>query len=247
MEPSAWLLLAAAPFAGSFAGLLVRRLPENRPVLWDRSRCERCGQALRPWELVPLLSFALLRGRCARCRAPIAADHPLMELAALGMAAASLLAAGRWHEADAGWAWLSAALGWVLLVLALVDLRCFRLPDMLTLPLLLGGLAACWWRNPDDLADHAAAAALGYALFRLLGGAYRLLRGRDGLGQGDAKLLAAAGAWLGAEGLGPVVLVGALLTLGGALILGRWRGDSMLPFGPGLAAACWLWWMVPLA
>ncbi len=235
--PGLWWLVLAGPFAGSLVGVLARRLPDGRPVALDRSRCDSCGAALNGAELVPLLSFLVLRGRCRRCGAPIAPFHWQVELAATAIA----LLAALWDPADA---WSDAALGWTLLALSLIDLRCGRLPDVLTLPLIPAGLLLAWWDAPELGTDHAVAAAVGFASFRLLSLLYRRLRGRDGLGGGDAKLLAALGAWVGLAAL-PGVLVGAAgLGLAYALLLrARGRvvtGATALPFGPCLALAGWV-------
>ena len=277
--------LLAAPVIGSFAGVLIRRLPTGRPVALARSQCEACGHVLSPAELVPLLSVLVLRGRCRACGAAIPRFHVLVELAALLVAisavlaplllaaalpggpsaapsaAAYLLSGGAlegWvleggalqggaleSGAQAGGAglWADCALGWTLLALAWIDARHFLLPDVLTLPLLLAGLAACQVLQPWALQDHLLGAVLGYAVLRAVALAYRALRGRDGMGAGDAKLLAACGAWLGWAALPQVLLLAALLGLGVAGVM-RLRGQAvgrttMLPFGPFLAAACW--------
>ncbi len=229
--------LLLAPFIGSFAGVLVRRLPYGEPAGLVRSRCEACGHAIAPWDMIPLLSHALLRGRCRACRAPIAAMHWQIELAALAVAAWASLA-------DPGRVWADCVLGWALLTLAWIDVNSFRLPDILTLPLLAAGLLLTAWLEPEDALDHALAAMAGYGLFWAVALFYRKWRGRDGLGQGDAKLLAALGGWVGLEGLPGVLLGAALAGLGAAALL-RWRGGTVtaqtaLPFGPCLALAGWL-------
>jgi leader peptidase (prepilin peptidase)/N-methyltransferase len=241
----AWLApCALAPFIGSFLGVLVLRLPEGKGVAWSRSRCARCGVALRPAELVPLLSYLALRGRCGACGGRIGRFHPAIEAAALAVAAMASLV-----FAEAAWIWVSCALGWTLLALAWIDARSFLLPDALTLPLLAGGLAMVAWTDPAALGLHALAALVGYAAFRALAWAYARLRGREGLGGGDAKLLAAGGAWLGPAALPAVVVLAALagIAAAGALALAGRRMDAgtALPFGPALAGAIWLIWLFP--
>jgi leader peptidase (prepilin peptidase)/N-methyltransferase len=239
----AWLpALILAPFAGSLVALLVRRLPRGEPVGWARSRCEACRRALGACELVPLLSYLALRGRCHGCGAPIRPAHLAIEVACLGIAAWSLLA-----EADPLRAWLGCGLGWTLLALALIDWDHLLLPDALTLPLLLAGLGATWLLDPAALTGHAVAAAAGYLAFRAVELGYRRLRGRDGLGQGDAKLLAAAGAWLG---LAPLPLLVGLAALAGLTsvavlrLLGRpLDAATALPFGPALCLGMWALWL----
>lgn len=234
-----WIAMLAAPFAGSFLGVLVRRLPRERPDLWGRSACERCGHALSPLELVPLVSYAALRGRCRACGKRIAPAHLAAELAALAVAAV-VAAIGE----DI---WLGCALGWTLLALAWLDWERFWLPDVLTLPLLLAGLAAAWLVEPWTLTDRAVGAIAGYAAFRALAWLYRRLRRRAGLGEGDAKLLAAGGAWLGWQALPDVVMAGALLGLalaGVQRLRGRrLDGATPLPFGTALAGAIWAIWL----
>lgn len=232
-----WVLpVLLAPFVGSFLGVLIRRLPRDQPALWGRSACEACGHRLTPRELIPILSFAAQRGRCAACAAPIAPAHLAVELSALALAAicAALLPAS-------APLWAGCVLAWALLTLAWIDAEHFFLPDALTLPLLLAGLAEAWTVTPEDLPDRALAAALAYAALRALAATYRALRGREGLGQGDAKLLAASGAWLGTAALPDVLLLAATLALA-ALLVARLRGAALtattrLPFGPFLAVA----------
>ena len=243
-----WLLpVLAAPFAGSFLGVVVRRLPEGRPIVAGRSCCEACGHTLSPLELIPLVSFALQRGRCRACGAPIAWAHPAIELAALAVAvvAACVVPAGAWPGGIP--LWLSCALGWWLLVLAWIDAQTYLLPDVLTLPLVLAGLAEALWLEPGAIVDRATAAAVAAISLYALAFAYRRLRGRDGLGEGDAKLLAAGGAWVGLAALPWVMISAASLALCYAAILRR-RGvpldaTTKLPFGPFLAMSIWLIWL----
>ncbi|HVY17111.1 MAG TPA: A24 family peptidase [Rhodopila sp.] len=242
--PHAWILAAIlAPFIGSFLGVLITRLPEGRGVVFGRSRCDHCGHALAPPELIPLASFLLSGGRCRYCREPIGLLAPGVELAAVAVVGWSATAM---RGADL---WLSCIFGWTLLTLAWIDLRTLTLPDCLTLPLVLTGLGAMAWLNPADLPNHALAAALGYLLLFGTAWVYRVLRGRDGIGLGDAKLLAALGAWLGLESLPMVLFVGACLGLLAAIAL-RLSGREVsaataIPFGPCLALSGWLLWLYP--
>jgi len=234
------LPLLLSPFVGSFLGVVIRRLPLGRPIAVARSECEGCGRALPARDLVPLLSYVLLRGRCRFCRAGIARFHVGIELAAIAVAAWATLAV---PGGNAAVVWVDCAVGWWLLVLAWIDWDHLRLPDVLTLPLVIAGLLATWALEPEATADHAAAAAAAYLAFRGIALAYRLLRGREGLGQGDAKLLAASGAWVGLAGLPSVVLGAALTALAVALgmrMVRRIAADMPIPFGPYLALATWV-------
>ena len=237
--PAFFLPLVLAPFVGSFLGVVIERLPAGRPIGFARSTCDACGRTLSFGDLIPIGSFAALGGRCRSCRARIAPFHLYVELAAIGTV---LWAATT--EPDPWPLWADCILGWMLLGLAWIDWRHFRLPDPLTLPLIVAGLAATAAAQPERLADHAAGAAVGYLLFRMLNVAYQRLRGREGLGEGDAKLLAAGGAWLGLLALPSVVLyaagIGLLAAIPRGLRAGRWDGGLAIPFGPPLALTIWL-------
>ena len=236
-----WELIGVAVLVGSFLGVVIDRLPDGETIVAGRSRCARCDAVLTVRDLVPLASWLALRGQCRHCGARIGWFYPAVELAALAIAVVSVTVT-RGYDA-----WVAAALGWWLLALGWIDWRRFILPDALTLPLIVLGLAAAWGLAPDELWDRLAGAVCGYLLLWAVAWVYRRLRGRDGLGLGDAKLLAAAGAWVGAGGL-PSVLAGAafaaLAAAGGMMLAGR-RLDrhTALPFGPFLAAATWLVWL----
>jgi leader peptidase (prepilin peptidase)/N-methyltransferase len=234
--------LLVAPFVGSFLGVLIVRLPSGIPLAMARSACPHCGTRLGPVDMVPLFSFAMLRGRCRHCGGAIGWFHPAVELAALGVAVLAVL-----DDPDPVRVWATCGLGWTLLALAWIDWTEFLLPDVLTLPLLLAGLALTWLWDPETLTDHCLAAALAYVAFQALAAGYRRLRGRDGLGGGDAKLIAAAGAWCGLAAL-PLIVLGSALTgllaaLGLALAGRTVTSTTRIPFGPCIALAFWLAWV----
>ena len=182
------------------------------------------------------------RGRCRRCGVAIGAFHPVIETAALVVALWATLV-----ETDPTRLWVDCLLGWTLLTLSWIDWRWMRLPDALTLPLLLGGLLVTLAIQPEVVTGHAVGAAAGYVGLRAVAWCYRVVRGREGIGAGDAKLLGAAGAWLGLAWLPVVLLLAALVGLGAAACLAlagrRLRADTALPFGPCLALAFWLIWL----
>jgi leader peptidase (prepilin peptidase)/N-methyltransferase len=236
-----WSLVMASPFIGSFLGLLIQRLPNGARITRGRSCCDACGTPLRARDLIPLLSWLVAGRRCRYCRQPLGWFYPGVELAALAVALAAVLIDGGQR------AWLDCLLGWWLLALGWIDLRCWLLPDALTLPLIIAGLVAGFLFNPDQLTDRALGAALGYLTLMAIAALYRAFRGREGLGGGDAKLLAASGAWLGAAVLPEVILFAALSALAAAACL-RLAGlrlgiHSALPFGPFLALATWILWL----
>jgi leader peptidase (prepilin peptidase)/N-methyltransferase len=142
---------------------------------------------------------------------------------------------------------VSVPLGLILSALTVVDIRTYRLPDLLTLPLIALGLAATALIDPAALPWHAVATAMGYGLLAGVAALYRWLRGRDGLGLGDAKLLAAGGAWLGPAGLPSMLAlaaVSALAVVAVARLAGRrFTADEAIPFGPFLAMGLWAVWL----
>ena len=238
------LPLLTAPFVGSFLAVLIRRMPRGQGVMAGRSACEQCHRALGVRDLVPILSFLARGGRCRMCGAPIARMHLYVELAAM-VVPLCVWGAGLRGAAEV---WSGCGLGWVLLALGWIDAGHFWLPDVLTLPLIVAGLAQCWWLSPERLADRAGAAMAGWAGLALVAGVYRRLRGREGLGGGDAKLLAAGGAWVGLASLPWIVLIGAvlgLLSAGWQRVRGREIGRATrLPLGPWLAVGVWVCWLV---
>ena len=241
MSPESLLALLLAPFVGSFVGVVVERLPAGRPFALARSACDECGRRLGPRDLVPLFSYIARGGRCGCGRMGLSPFYPTIELAALAIAASAIWVLSGWLLG------ISLGLGWTLLALAAIDLRHYLLPDVLTLPLIPAGLAVAWALDPALLPAHLLGALLGFGALLIIGQIYRRLRGRDGLGLGDAKLLAAAGAWLGWAALPSVVLIAAVLALALALVqaLGgaKLALTGKLAFGPHLALAFWLVWL----
>ena len=229
------MLLAAIMGAilGSFLATLVVRWPAGRG-LHGRSACDGCERVLGAAALVPVISYLAARGRCRVCGARIDPVHPAMELGCAGLAGSAFailppLAA----------IWIAGA-SLLLLTLALLDLRHFWLPDRLTLPLAALGLLAAW-SSPPQIFDRLAGLVIGWASLTLIAWMYRRVRHRDGLGAGDAKLLAAIGAWTGWAML-PFVLLGAsaigLAVAAAMMVAGRKIvATTQLPFGTLLAAA----------
>ncbi|MDZ4740779.1 MAG: prepilin peptidase [Alphaproteobacteria bacterium] len=237
----ALIAVIIAPFIGSFVSVLVVRLPKGEDVIVTRSHCRNCGHILGPWELIPIVSWIVQAGKCRACGSAVSPVYPGMEIAAIVVAL--------WAVAtvDADVRWITVALGWVLLALAVMDARDFFLADELTIPLVPLGLAVCWLLSPEQLYFHIAGAVLGLASMIALAWGYKTVRGGDGLGLGDAKLFAAAGAWTGLEGLGTVLLYAVLVNLLMLAVARPTAGDmgatTPIPLGTGLAAGIWLTWL----
>lgn len=240
-----WIVasLAAAPFVGSFIGLLTLRLPAGRAWIFSRSACAGCRRRLTLPDLLPLVSFLALGGRCRTCRQSIPRRYPLIESACL------LVAFGGAITQTGPMILATAFLGWFLLAIAIVDAENLWLPDVLTLPLGLSGWLVVVRLGRAEPLDPLIGAAIGYGALALVAWAYRRLRHREGLGGGDPFLLGAIGAWVGWEGLPAVLLWACGLGLATATFLAasRRRRLSMteqLPFGTFLAAGAWLAWML---
>lgn len=227
---------------GSFVGALVVRWPRGESVARGRSHCDRCGAVLGPADLVPVLSFVLARGCCRRCGAAIDPQHLAAELACALVGATAFAAAPPVHAAA------GLVFGCFLVALALLDARHFWLPDALTLPLALLGIAAAAAGSGPPVGDRVIGACAGYAALAAIAAGYRALRGREGLGGGDPKLLAAIGAWLGWMLL-PLVLLLASLTGLAFVLLAASRGKPLsgkdrVPLGTLMALAAWPVWLV---
>lgn len=236
-----WAFLLAAPFVGSFLGTLVTRLPAGEPVLFARSRCDACQHVITPGHLIPVASWIVLSRRCAYCAAPLSAFYPGIEMTALLVALwAAATTTGFVFAA-------SCILGWTLLALAAVDWRTQLLPDGLTLFLLAAGFLATAFIDPGALIDRAIAAAAGFASLAGLMAVYRLVRKREGMGLGDAKLFAALGTWVSLAGLPSVLflacMLGLLYMLTKSLSGARLNATDRLPFGSFLAVSTWLIWL----
>lgn len=245
---------------GSFLNVVIHRLPimlerawtaecaelrgepapvhERYDLLWPPSHCPACSRPVCAFENVPVLGWLCLRGRCAGCGTRISARYPLIE-ACCGLL--SLVVVWRY-----GWSVQTPAalvLTWLLLALAVIDLRTFLLPDALTLPGLWAGLALGLVPVFAPLRDTVIGAMAGYLVLWSVYQAFRLATGREGMGRGDFKLLALLGAWLGWPLL-PAILLGSAgvgAVVGIALRLGgRLGAGHPLPFGPFLAAAGWI-------
>ena len=249
---------------GSFVNVVIARLPAMLMLQWraearealelpiepadaelprvtlasPRSRCPHCAHAIAWHDNIPLLGYLKRRGRCAQCRQPISPRYPLVELAGGALALAVVVIQG---ANLASLAVIAACL--TLLALAVIDLRTQLLPDLLTLPLLWGGLLYQIVFQPLLLESAVIGAMAGYLVLWAFYWLFRLVTGKEGMGYGDFKLLAALGAWVGWQML-PLLLilsagVGAIVGILAQLMIPRLRGAPM-PFGPFLAMAGWI-------
>ncbi len=232
---------------GSFANVCIHRLPDGASVVSPPSRCPACSARIRPWDNIPVLSYLLLLGRCRSCRARISPRYPLIEIANGLLYGALASAFGPSWRTLVLMAFVTA-----LLVLIWIDLDHHLLPNVITLPGILVGLAASFLPGSQVTPLGAAgAAAFGYLAFFAVATAYRRLRGVEGLGQGDWKLAAMLGAFLGWEPLLLTIflaaLSGTLVGLGLMLVRGRTLRHA-LPLGTflGLAAIAVLFAGEPL-
>ncbi len=246
---------------GSFLNVVILRLPRRlewewkrdarevleEPELYDppppgivveRSHCPHCKTALSWYENIPLFSWLVLRGKCRHCKAPISPQYPLVELLTAVLAVASVWRFGF------GWQGFGAALlSCYLVALSGIDLRTRLLPDQLTLPLMWLGLIG----SLDNLYMPAKPALLGaiagYVSLWLVWWLFKQITGKEGMGRGDFKLLAALGAWVGLNGVLPIILISSLV---GAVIGSIWLAvkgrdrATPIPFGPYLAIAGWI-------
>jgi len=218
--------------------------PERYNLVVPRSACPACKAPITALQNIPLISWVLLRGRCARCGASIPARYPLVELLT------AVLSASVAARFGFGFATLAAlVLTWFLIALTFIDLDHQLLPDSLTLPLLWLGLTLSLWGPqasaplPVDVRSSLIGAVAGYLSLWSVYHLFRLLTGKEGMGYGDFKLFAALGAWLGWQMLLPIILIAAAVgaVVGIVMITIRRQSRSTpIPFGPFLAAAGWL-------
>jgi leader peptidase (prepilin peptidase)/N-methyltransferase len=254
-----WMALVLGLCVGSFLNVVIHRLPRMMEREWraqcaelagapavapaegrynlfvPASACPACGRRIRAHENVPVLSWLFLRGKCAGCAARIPARYPVVEIAA-----AAIAAYAAWRFGPSAAAAGALLFGWSMLALAVIDLDTQLLPDDITLPLLWTGLLFNLERVFVPLPTAVIGAVAGYLALWLVYWAFKLATGKEGMGYGDFKLLAAIGAWLGWQKLPLVILLSSVVgaAVGIALIVfARHAREKPIPFGPYLAAA----------
>ena len=202
------------------------------------SSCPHCGHAIRPWENIPVISYLALGGKCSSCKTPISLQYPAIEAVTALM---SLVVAWKFGVSiqTAG----GLLFTWMLIALTMIDIHKQLLPDNLTLPLLWLGKMFALFDTYTPLQASVIGAISGYLLFWTVFHAFRLVTGKEGMGYGDFKLLAAMGAWMGWSMLPQIVLVSSVAgAIVGSIMLvtGKARSQQPIPFGPYLAIAGWI-------
>jgi leader peptidase (prepilin peptidase)/N-methyltransferase len=218
---------------------------EHFNLMTPRSRCPSCGAMITAWQNIPVLSYLFLRGRCANCKTPISKRYPIIEALT-----ATLTGFVAWRF---GFGWEAAAaivLTWSLIAISVIDIDRQLIPDSISLPLLWTGLALSLFHPLDDTQrlfidpkTSIAGALIGYLSLWSIYHLFRLVTGKEGMGYGDFKLLAALGAWLGWQMLPLIIMLSAVVgaVTGIAMIVFvRHDRNVPIPFGPYLAAAGWI-------
>ncbi len=245
---------------GSFLNVVILRLPKMMEQDWrcqceeflelpDGSRtpagkvtlsspastCPSCGHKIRPWENIPVVSYLALRGKCSSCNAGISPRYPIIEAVTALFSLITVIVIGPSYAAL--WALL---LVWTLVALTVIDFDTQLLPDSMTLPLMWLGLILNYYNTFTDFSSAFWGAVAGYLSLWSVYWLFKLVTGKEGMGHGDFKLLAALGAWLGWQLLPAVILLSSVVgaVVGISLILFRKHGREVpIPFGPYLAAA----------
>lgn len=265
LNPVALMICAAVLglLVGSFLNVVIYRLPVMLEREWrgqceeflnvpnattapaepfnlatPRSRCPSCGSPIKAWENIPVVSYLLLKGRCSACKTKISARYPIIEAVTGAMTAAVAWRYGfTWETGTA------LLLTWSLIALTMIDFDQQLLPDNITLPLVWMGLLLSLAELFTDTRSGIIGAAAGYLSLWSVYKVFKWATGKEGMGYGDFKLLAALGAWLGWQMLPAIILlsslVGAVVGVGLILFAGRDRSIP-IPFGPYLAAAGWI-------
>jgi len=242
---------------GSFLNVVILRLPKMMEQGWQReccevldqpapvqepislshpgSHCPGCGAAIKPWQNIPVISWLVLRGRCAQCGMGISVRYPAVEL--ITGVLSGLVA---WHFGFGIEALSALALIWMLVALTGIDIDTQLLPDSITLPLLWLGLAVNLFAVWTPLSSAVIGAMLGYGSLWSVYWIFKLVTGKEGMGYGDFKLLGALGAWFGWQAVPLMILLSSFVgaALGIAILLSKRQGrDTPMPFGPYLAGA----------
>jgi len=218
---------------GSFANVCIYRLPQRLSIIFPGSHCPSCQEALRPWQNIPVLSYLLLGGQCARCKTTISLRYPLIEVSN------GLLFVFLYHQYHLSvQTVVFALLATALLIVSCIDLAHTIIPDAITLPGIVIGLGTSLWLTPVGVRNAVLGVVLGGGLFLLMAVLSVVILKREGMGGGDIKLIAMLGAFLGWQAVLVTIFLAAVLGAGVGLTLILLRRKSRrepLPFGPFLA------------
>lgn len=248
---------------GSFLNVVIYRLPiilnrqwrrESRLILqpedpeaeqedelslaYPESHCPECRRSIKPWQNIPLVSYLLLKGRCAYCKTEISVRYPCVE-ALTGVTSAVVA----WTLGEPELVFAALLFTWCLIALAMIDADQYLLPDQITLPLLWCGLLLNCFATFAPLADAVFGATAGYLSLWLVYWIFKVFTGKKGMGHGDFKLLAASGAWMGWQVLPLIILLSSLIGALAALVMllaKKRERDAAIPFGPYLALSGWI-------
>ncbi len=212
---------------------------ESISLSFPPSTCPKCNTKIKPWHNIPVISyFLLLQGKCHNCKTPISIRYPIIELTTALLSVLTIYLLG-----FSGSGLLALLLLWTLISLTMIDIDTYLLPDNLTLPLLWLGLVINSFGVFTDLSSALWGAIVGYGSLWSVFWLFKLVTGKEGMGYGDFKLLAALGAWMGWQFIPLIIIlssfVGAVIGIAGILILGRDK-NIPIPFGPYLAIAGWI-------
>jgi leader peptidase (prepilin peptidase)/N-methyltransferase len=225
---------------GSFLNVCIHRIPRRESIVHPPSSCPHCGTRIRFYDNIPVVSFILLRGRCRSCRGPISARYPLVETIT-GLLSMALFA--RYGVSLPYFLWLAFCA--CLVVITFIDLDHKIIPDVLSIPGVILGFALSFLPvSSVSVFESILGILLGGGSLYLVAFLYSWIRGQEGMGGGDIKLLAMIGAWMGWKALPFVILISSLtgtLIGGGSLLLSRQRLSEQIPFGPFLALGALLY------
>jgi leader peptidase (prepilin peptidase)/N-methyltransferase len=225
---------------GSFLNVCIYRLPLGNSILYPASSCPRCGSKIRFYDNVPLVSYILLRGKCRFCRHPISFRYPVVEFLSGLVSVALFLRYGPSFAYLFLFAFTAS-----LITMTFIDLQHQILPDVITIPGIVTGFFVSFfsWSEPS-WSDSLFGILGGGVIFYLVAILFKLLRGKEGLGAGDIKLLAMLGGWLGWQALPFVILISSVTGViigGGTLLLSRKKLETRIPYGPFLVLAAFVW------
>ena len=218
---------------GSFMNVCIYRLPLGKSIIWPPSSCPRCGERVKIYDNIPILSYVILMGKCRYCKEPISWQYPLVELAAGLLSLALFIRYGLTYQY---FMYLIFTLD--LFIISFIDLRHKIIPDVLSLPGILVGLAASFALLDIKWLDSIIGILVGGGTLYLIGFLYKLLTGKEGMGGGDVKLLAMIGAWMGWRALPLIVLMASASGTLAAIVFILHSGKGFrtrIPFGPFLS------------